>query len=239
MYGFPSETAQETIDSLEVVRQLFLNGLVQSAFWHRFALTAHSPVGCHPEKYTVRITEKPFGGFARNDVDFEDTAGADHDIFGEGLRKSLYNYMRGAGFELPLHKWFDDPVPKTQIPPTYVARFLVDEQDCVQRDGHKKVYCLLALLPEVRYYERNKKGKNIRTAEFLFHFHDGDARFQLKADWGKWLENLLIRLSDKNEKTVSLKDLEIEFKACHFGSFDQFITTPLWQSLREHGLYLL
>lgn len=239
MYGFPSETAQETIDSLEVVRQLFLNGLVQSAFWHRFALTAHSPVGCHPEKYTVRITEKPFGGFARNDVDFEDTAGADHDIFGEGLWKSLYNYMRGAGFELPLHKWFDDPVPKTQIPPTYVARFLVDEQDCVQRDGHKKVYCLLALLPEVRYYDRNKKGKNVRTAEFLFRFRDGDARFQLKADWGKWLENLLIRLSDKNEKTVTLKDLEIEFKACHFGSFDQFITTPLWQSLREHGLYLL
>ena len=88
-------------------------------------------------------------------------------------------------------------------------------------------------------HSRNKKGKNVRTAEFLFRFRDGDARFQLKADWGKWLENLLIRLSDKNEKTVTLKDLEIEFKACHFGSFDQFITTPLWQSLREHGLYLL
>ena len=91
----------------------------------------------------------------------------------------------------------------------------------------------------MRYYDRNKKGKNVRTAEFLFHFRDEDVRFQLKADWGKWLEDLLIRLSDKNEKTVTLKDLESEFKACHFGSFDQFIATPLWQSLREHGLYLL
>lgn len=62
---------------------------MQSAFWPRFALTAHSPVGCHPEKYTIRITEKPFGGFARNDIDFEDISGANHDIFGEGLRKSL------------------------------------------------------------------------------------------------------------------------------------------------------
>lgn len=58
MYGFPSETAQETIDSLEIVRQLFMNGLVQSGFWHRFAMTAHSPVGCYPEKYAVKITEK-------------------------------------------------------------------------------------------------------------------------------------------------------------------------------------
>ena len=74
MYGFPSETAQETIDSLEIVRQLFMNGLVQSGFWHRFAMTAHSPVGCHPEKYAVKMTEKPFGGFARNDIEFVDTA---------------------------------------------------------------------------------------------------------------------------------------------------------------------
>lgn len=239
MYGFPSETAQETIDSLEVVRQLFLNGLVQSAFWHRFALTAHSPVGCHPEKYTIRITEKPFGGFARNDIDFEDIAGADHDIFGEGLRKSLYNYMRGAGFDLPLQKWFDEPVPKTLIPPAYIVRFLAEEQDNVQRDGHKRCYYLLPVLPEVRYFDRNKKGKSIPVAEFLFHFRDGDSRFQLKAGWGKWLEDLLSRLSDKNGKTVTLKDVESEFKACHFGSFDQFMTTPLWRSLRENGLYLL
>lgn len=239
MYGFPSETAQETIDSLEVVRQLFLNGLVQSAFWHRFALTAHSPVGCHPGKYTVRITEKPFGGFACNDMEFEDTSGADHDIFGEGLRKSLYNYMRGAGFDLPLQKWFDEAVPKTRIPSTYIARFLAEEQDNVPRDGHKRFYWQLPVLPEVRYYERNKKGKSVRTSEFLFRFHDGDQRFQLKADLGKWLENVLIRLSDKSEEPITLQHLETDFKACHFGSFDQFLVTSLWQSLRENGLYLL
>ncbi len=239
MYGFPSETAQETIDSLEVVRQLFLNGLVQSAFWHRFALTAHSPVGRHPEKYTIRITEKPFGGFARNDIDFEDTAGADHDIFEEGLRKSLYNYMRGTGFDIPLPKWFEQPVPQTQIPPTYIARFLVDEQDRTQHDGHKRIYYLLPGLPEIRYYERNKKGKKMHTAEFLFHFNDGDARFQLKADLGKWIENLLNRLLDKNKKELTLRDLEVDFKNCHLGDFDHFLTTPLWRSLRENGLYLM
>ena len=33
MYGFPTETAQDTIDALERVRQLFAEGCVQSAFW--------------------------------------------------------------------------------------------------------------------------------------------------------------------------------------------------------------
>ncbi|MEM6726409.1 MAG: radical SAM protein, partial [Bacteroidota bacterium] len=68
MYGFPTQSTQETIDSLEIVRQLFENGLIQSAFWHRFALTAHSPVGLNPEKYKVEIVGPEFQGFARNDL---------------------------------------------------------------------------------------------------------------------------------------------------------------------------
>ena len=43
MYGYPTQTEQETIDSLEMVRQLFELGIIQSGFWHQFALTTHSP----------------------------------------------------------------------------------------------------------------------------------------------------------------------------------------------------
>lgn len=102
MYGFPTQTAQETIDSLETVRQMFELGLIQSGFWHRFAMTAHSPVGLHPAEYSCRVTEPPFGGFARNDVQFEALSGCDPELFSEGLRVSLYNYMNGTGFDLPL-----------------------------------------------------------------------------------------------------------------------------------------
>lgn len=123
MYGFPTETAQETIDSLEVVRQLFELGLIQSGFWHRFAMTAHSPVGLDPAGYGCRITEPPFGGFAQNDVQFSDATGCQHELYGEGLRISLYNYMNGIGFETPLHKWFGGlKVPRTTIPPNYIEK---------------------------------------------------------------------------------------------------------------------
>ncbi|MEG1749693.1 MAG: radical SAM protein [Tannerellaceae bacterium] len=135
MYGFPTETAQETIDSLEVVRQLFELGLVQSGFWHRFAMTAHSPVGLSPANYHCRITEPPFGGFARNDLRFEDETGCRHELYGEGLRTSLYNYMNGTGFDLPLHKWFAGfKVPRTTIPPNYIEKIMSDL--LTSRSGH-------------------------------------------------------------------------------------------------------
>lgn len=125
MYGFPTQTAQETIDSLEVVRQLFESGLVQSGFWHRFAMTAHSPVGIHPAEYSCCVTEPPFGGFARNDVQFKDTVGCRHELYGEGLRISLYNFMNGTGFDTPLHKWFGSlKVPRTTLPPNYIEKII-------------------------------------------------------------------------------------------------------------------
>ncbi len=118
MYGFPTETVQETIDSLEVVRQLFKKNYLSSAFWHRFALTAHSPVGLHPEKFKVKILplKKPEHGlFAKNELPFIEERFVDHDVLGVGLRRALFNYMLGQGLDLDLREWFDVKVPKAKV----------------------------------------------------------------------------------------------------------------------------
>src|SRR5690606_20450038 len=111
MYGFPTQTVQETVDSLEMVRQLFEIGVLQSGFWHQFALTAHSPIGLNPSEYRIIPNNKPIT-FANNDVAFHDTTGIDHNQFSFGLKKSLFNYMYGIGFELPLQDWFDFKIPR-------------------------------------------------------------------------------------------------------------------------------
>src|SRR5205085_6120304 len=67
MYGFPTETEQETVDALERVRQLFAAGCLQSAFWHRFAATAHSPIGLAPQRFGIQLRRAPKATFARND----------------------------------------------------------------------------------------------------------------------------------------------------------------------------
>jgi radical SAM superfamily enzyme YgiQ (UPF0313 family) len=138
MYGFPSETAQETVDALERVRQLFAAGCIQSAYWHRFSATAHSPIGLHPERYGIVLKPPPAIVFAHNDVAFDDPVGTDHDFLGAGLRKALYNYMLGLGLDADVRSWFEPPrpsrgrrvrrrsdaVPKTTVAPDLIARAL-------------------------------------------------------------------------------------------------------------------
>ncbi len=125
MYGFPTETAQETIDSLERVRQLFAAGCVQSAFWHRFAATAHSPIGLEPELFGIRLGKEPLVSFARNDLAFEDPTGCDHDLLGEGLRRALYNYMHGMGLDEDPRSWFSPAkVPRSTVSANFISRAL-------------------------------------------------------------------------------------------------------------------
>ncbi|HEU4593505.1 MAG TPA: radical SAM protein, partial [Steroidobacteraceae bacterium] len=107
MYGFPTETEQDTIDALERVRQLFAAGCIQSAYWHRFAATAHSPIGLDPDAFGITLQPPADIRFAHNDVAFHDPTGTDHDYLGEGLRRALYNYMHGVGLDVDVREWFE------------------------------------------------------------------------------------------------------------------------------------
>jgi hypothetical protein len=126
MYGFPTQTEQETIDALEMVRQMMAQECFQSAFWHRFAATAHSPIGINPEEYGITLAERPDILFAENDVDFTDPTGTDHDMLGDGLRKALYNYMHGIGFDQPMDFWFDKPIKRTLVKKDLISKALND-----------------------------------------------------------------------------------------------------------------
>ena len=127
MYGFPTQTVQETVDALEYVRQLFENGCIQSGFFHRFICTVHSPVGMNPSDYGVELIPLPESTFAKNDVSFIDPTGVDHDALGQGLKKAIYNYMHGVGFEIKTQAWFDGcgvVVPKTTVPKRFIENIL-------------------------------------------------------------------------------------------------------------------
>ena len=124
MYGFPTQTEQETIDSLEVVRQLFEKNCIQSAFWHLFTTTVHSPIGKNPEAFGIQITGPAFEGFAQNDLYHEDPLGADHTKYTKGLNLALHNYLNKAGFNKELQHWFSFSIPKTNHPKDLIESFL-------------------------------------------------------------------------------------------------------------------
>jgi hypothetical protein len=128
MYGFPTQTAQDTVDALEYVRQLFENGCIHSGFFHRFACTVHSPVGLNPSDYGVTLQPLPEGRFAKNDIAFIDPTGTDHDGLGVGLKKGLYNFMHGIGLDSDIRTWFPVRVPKTTVPRRFIERALVAQR---------------------------------------------------------------------------------------------------------------
>jgi hypothetical protein len=124
MYGFPTQTVQDTVDALEYVRQLFAAGCIHSGFFHRFACTAHSPVGRHPERYGITLKPLPPITFAKNDLPFVDPTGVDHDTLGKALNKALYNYMHGLGLDEDVRNWFSHRVPKPRVARNFIERAL-------------------------------------------------------------------------------------------------------------------
>ncbi|WP_211665444.1 B12-binding domain-containing radical SAM protein [Leucothrix arctica] len=126
MYGFPSQTEQETVESLEYVRQLMKNECIHSAYWHRFSATIHSPVGQKPEEYGVTLLPPDDAPFANNDIEFVDPVKANHELMGKGLKKALYNYMHKLGFEQPVTFWFDKKLAKPKTPADFIEKALAN-----------------------------------------------------------------------------------------------------------------
>ncbi|MBL8327859.1 MAG: radical SAM protein [Rubrivivax sp.] len=115
MYGFPTQTVQDTVDALELVRQLFAAGCIHSGFWHRFTASVHAPVAQRPQDYGITLHPLPSGAFARNDIGFDDPTGVDHDALGPGLKKAIYNYMHGLALDEDVRIWWDQPMPRTRV----------------------------------------------------------------------------------------------------------------------------
>jgi hypothetical protein len=237
MYGFPTQTVQETIDSLEVVRQLFEAGVVQSGFWHHFALTAHSPVGLNPEKFRIKIENEQFGPFANNDLQFRDLTGIDHDRFSEGLRKSLFNYMYGICFDFPLQDWFDFKVPRTILAPDFIRKAIDDQDYEPASPNHKIVW--LGGNATLRTFSKKKKTQTFEMAELTFSNKKQDLVIQLRQKEGEWLMEQIPALSVFNLQQTTFAELEKSFEEATGEDFVLFWNSKPIQELRENGLLML
>ncbi|WP_161889953.1 B12-binding domain-containing radical SAM protein [Pontibacter russatus] len=238
MYGFPTQTAQETIDSLEVVRQLFVNNVIQSGYWHRFSMTAHSPVGKSPEKYGVVKSGPEEGLFANNDLWHDDPTGTDHELFGPGLAKAIYNYMHGVGLEQPPSFWFDFKVPRVKTKPDLIYNAI---QQAPKPDAERRNARVLWLgnRPEIEFTMMAKKGQTIERCVLTFYEKGEDFQVKTTASIGQWLFGVLQQVNTDSTETVLLKQLEASFPTDAHLSFTEFLSSPSWFELREKGLLLL
>ena len=245
MYGYPTQTIQETVDSLEMVRQLFEAGVLQSGFWHQFAMTAHSPVGINPEAFGVipiGLTDKalPLGGFgglfANNDINFTDKTGIDHDKFSFGLKKSLFNFMHNIGFDFELQDWFDFKIPKTKIDDDFIVTCLEKSDNFNIKSTAKIIW--LGGKPIGDDFTKSKKGNSWQMTKLTFHDKKETFEILLEKEKADWLKTILQKVSISNFKTTTFNELKIDFET-QFEDFELFWYSKPINTLREFGLLVL
>jgi len=237
MYGFPTQTDLETINSLEVVRQFFEAGIINSGFWHQFAMTAHSPIGLEPERFNVESVLKTDGSFANNDRPHIDNLGCEHGKYSQGLKTSIYNYMHGAGFELPLQNWFDFDIKRTTLAPNFIDLLLEHGAPFTLKPNTKVVW--LETVPEFEEYTIKKKGKLKQMSRLVFNTKTNQFTLKGSLNQIKGIHSILQLASVNNEKPVNFKEFEALYTTISNEDFSDFMNSDNFDVLKENGLLFL
>jgi hypothetical protein len=237
MYGFPTQTTQETVDSLEMVRQMFKAGILQSAFWHLFTMTAHSPVGLEPEKFQVAKQNTVIGAFANNDIMHMDPTGADHESFAFGLKKSLLNFMHGLRLDDPLQKWFEFKIPRTSIAADYITKALDEEEDLSFRPSAKVIW--IGKHTGTEYFLQSKKGNQREMANLRFQTRKQSHQVLLPKEQGDWLGAMLKKISAAKNGVLTLQDLRADYEAAGLEDFELFWFNKPVSTMNKIGLLRL
>ncbi|MFV8466184.1 B12-binding domain-containing radical SAM protein [Flavobacterium sp. LB1P62] len=236
MYGYPTQTIQETVDSLEMVRQLFEVGVLQSGFWHQFAMTAHSPVGLYPEKFGVVKETEIIGTFANNDINYTDATGIDHDKFSFGLKKSLFNFMHGICFDYELQDWFEFKIPKTKISSDFIFDALQEDDDFNIKPTAKIVW--LGGKPFIEHFTKSKKGNSWEMMTLTFHDKKESFTIQTNKNEGEWLVEILQKIAVSNAKIHTFQEVKADFEK-QLEDFELFWYSKPVNALRDFGLLVL
>nr|MBI3613352.1 radical SAM protein [Nitrospirota bacterium] len=234
MYGFPGETIDETVESLERVRQLFAQGLLQSAFWHKFVATAHSPIGLDPEAHGIRITGPSFGGFAENDLTHDDRQGRTPDWLGAGLRRALLNFIEGKGLAADVRSWFDHPVKRPKGPRDWVTRIL-EEQPLEDDPAAERKFVWTGGTTTIE----PTKGRGRRV---ILPSRTDDTELRLDPVKAAWLIELIRAATPirgkRGQGYPSLKQIRASYPLGG-PAFDVLLRSAPWKKTRSAGLLLV
>lgn len=121
IFGFWNQSEQDLIDSMETLRQFFEEGLLDSAFWHKFTLTLHSTVyfewkeGKHPD---LKPLPQKKNSFSENTIHYEGENKSEK--YSYALNNSLSNWMKGNNLSEDVRTWFDFKMPLPSIKKNFI-----------------------------------------------------------------------------------------------------------------------
>lgn len=224
IYSFPGETVSDLIDSAEVLRQLFNEGLLDSAYWHRFALTRHSAVFKNSKKFNISVLNSELNTFANNDVNYIDNSGSETDDMGSGLKKAVYNFMLGIDTEKDIRSWFDINVPKPKIKKDFVRKILDSNSFGINTD--KKILWL-------------GKEACVRKNIVVINGISGKIEYELPKNIADWLCKLMNQSSIFIADGVKIQEAMASFPKTSGLGFTDFVNNEIWDDLFTAGLIII
>jgi len=224
IYGFPGETVADLVDSAEVLRQLFKEGLLDSAYWHRFALTRHSEVFKYSGRFNISVPNRELNPFANNDVNYIDISGSEIDDMGNGLKKAVYNFMLGIELDKDIRSWFDLSLPKPKIKKGFVRKILDSNNYGVNTDRR-----ILWLGTEA----------HIRKKIIEINGISGKIEYELPKDIADWLCKLINESCIFSTDGVKIQVAIASFPKTSGLGFSDFINNEIWDDLFDAGLIII
>lgn len=230
MYGFPTQTPAETVDALEVVRQLFAARILSSGFWHRFAMTAHAPIGLEPQRFGVTRRTSGESDFANNDLEHEDPHLGDIDELGCGLTAALNEYVRGRRLDRPVYEWFEVPVGPPTVAPTRIA----DALAVPERADTRRLASACVWLGSEPDWLADEETQHIAGVAVM-----GVGEYHLLELPESLARVVASMLSDARPAARVLVRLGEAFESIERSAVAEFLESDGWRALRADGLLLV
>lgn len=231
MYGFPTQNELEIINSLELVRQFFKNKLIDSAFWHLFTLTIHSPIAKDIQNYDIKILNSQKYKFANNNLVHRNLSGMNFYKYSKGLDKSLYNYMQNLGINNTLQTWFDFHIPKTTIKRNEIKNILRNSDD--HKIKQNSTFIWIASAPQII-------TSDSRKAKLVIHNNNSIGEWILKKEIADWLISVYNNITTVgiSNRRITSKDI---LKNIPNGekTFVKFQKSKTWKEIKDISLLII
>jgi radical SAM superfamily enzyme YgiQ (UPF0313 family) len=223
MYGFPTQTEQEIINSLDLVRQFILLDLFQSGFWHLFTLTVHSPVAKNPALFKIKILSSTNNPFANDNLEHIDLTGIIYNKYSEGLKKALYNFMHGIGLNRDLQQWFDFKVPVPTVSTNMINEFIVNNTGIKNELGAHAIW--LGSVPLIKKVSAENSSLSLET-------RSSHAEWIVSTKKVEWIKYISEKCTLNSGNRISFLELADKFPGKD-GEFKKFIKSEIWKEIRE------
>ena len=145
--------------------------------------------------------------------------------------------MHNIGIDEPLQKWFNEKVPRTKVPPSFIENALNQNELNVFKSSAKIIF--LGNIPSVEYFTQTKKGNSREMATLTFINQRNTQQIQITKIQADWVLTVLPLLTLNSEKQLTLGELKHHYETAGLDYFELFLDNKPINTLFKSGLLII